>query len=154
MTAGRRTLSDMSTRQKPVKWWQVAIGAVAALAVAFAAIALYRADRAALQAQQEAIRQAEIVAAQQAEYDALVVKFSAPTAAEIVKTPPPPPPPAPVEEPVYEESDGGGYVAGQSGDPVPFVPSSDPNNASGGDYIDPGIYCLSGSASGNPPVCD
>lgn len=41
-----------------------------------------------------------------------------------------------------------------SGSLVPFIPSSDPNNANGGDYEDPGLYCDSHSASGNPPVCD
>jgi PKD repeat protein len=58
-----------------------------------------------------------------------------------VSTPPPPPPPA-------------APAAGAPGSLVPFVASSDPNNALGGDYIDPGIYCQSGSASGNPPRCD
>lgn len=51
---------------------------------------------------------------------------------------------------------GGGSSNGAPGDAVPFIPSSDPNNANGGDYIDPGIYCQSGSAStvGGVPVCD
>jgi hypothetical protein len=57
--------------------------------------------------------------------------------------------PAPVEE-VYVEPP---YVPGGPGDAVPFVASSDPNNASGGDYLDPGSYCQSGSASGYPPYC-
>lgn len=43
---------------------------------------------------------------------------------------------------------------GAPGSRVPFVASSDPNNANGGDYEDPGIYCQSHSASGNPPICD
>jgi len=45
-------------------------------------------------------------------------------------------------------------AAGAPGSRVPFIASSDPNNASGGDYEDPGIFCQSHSASGNPPVCD
>jgi len=60
--------------------------------------------------------------------------------------------PAPVEEPYVEP-----YVEppySNSGALVPFIPSADPNNANGGDYIDPGSYCTSGSASGYPPVCD
>lgn len=57
-------------------------------------------------------------------------------------------PPAPEPEPVAEDIDGA------PGDLVPFIASDDPNNALGGDYIDPGIYCQNGSASGNPPVCD
>lgn len=61
-------------------------------------------------------------------------------------TPPPPPEP----EPSY----GGGGGGSNSGALVPFIPSSDPNNASGGDYLDPGSYCTSGSASGFPPRCD
>lgn len=63
-------------------------------------------------------------------------------------TPPPPPPPPPVYEPPAAPE------PGSPGTLVPFVASSDPNNASGGDYIDPGSYCWSGSASGNPPRCD
>jgi len=45
-------------------------------------------------------------------------------------------------------------AAGAPGSHVPFIASSDPNNANGGDYEDPGIFCQSHSASGNPPVCD
>jgi hypothetical protein len=45
-------------------------------------------------------------------------------------------------------------AAGAPGSRVPFIASSDPNNANGGDYEDPGVYCQSHSASGNPPVCD
>lgn len=62
------------------------------------------------------------------------------------------PAPAPVEEPYVEP-----YVEppySNSGSAVPFIPSDDPNNANGGDYLDPGGYCTSGSASGYPPVCD
>lgn len=62
------------------------------------------------------------------------------------------PAPAPVEEPYVEP-----YVEppySNSGSAVPFIPSDDPNNANGGDYLDPGSYCTSGSASGYPPVCD
>jgi len=44
--------------------------------------------------------------------------------------------------------------AGAPGSRVPFIKSNDPNNANGGDYEDPGLYCQSHSASGNPPVCD
>jgi PKD repeat protein len=64
-----------------------------------------------------------------------------------VTEPAPPPPPG-------FNGGGSGPAAGAPGSLVPFVPSSDPNNASGGDYLDPGIYCQSGSASGNPPRCD
>lgn len=56
----------------------------------------------------------------------------------------PPPPPSDPEPP----------VSGAPGSLVPFIPSSDPNNANGGDYLDPGLYCQTGSASGNPPRCD
>jgi hypothetical protein len=43
-----------------------------------------------------------------------------------------------------------------SGTPLPFYPSSDPQNANGGDYADPGTYCESGSAStiNGVPTCD
>jgi hypothetical protein len=43
-----------------------------------------------------------------------------------------------------------------AGTPVPFIASSDPNNANGGDYEDPGIFCASHSAStvNGVPVCD
>jgi preprotein translocase subunit SecF len=43
-----------------------------------------------------------------------------------------------------------------SGTPVPFTPSSDPNNAAGGDYADPGSFCASHSAStvNGVPTCD
>lgn len=69
----------------------------------------------------------------------------------VAKTTTPPPPP----EPVYvAPPSGGGGGGSNSGALVPFIPSSDPNNASGGDYLDPGSYCTSGSASGFPPVCD
>jgi hypothetical protein len=55
-----------------------------------------------------------------------------------------------------QPSSGGGSNPGAKGDHVPFVTSSDPNNANGGDYLDPGTYCDSGSAStvGGVPVCD
>ena len=65
----------------------------------------------------------------------------APEEAPVVETPVEE---APVEEAPYSNS----------GEAVPFIPSDDPNNANGGDYIDPGVYCTSGSASGFPPVCD
>jgi hypothetical protein len=45
-------------------------------------------------------------------------------------------------------------TAGAPGSRVPFIKSDDPNNANGGDYEDPGTFCQSHSASGNPPVCD
>lgn len=63
-------------------------------------------------------------------------------APEPVTPAPPPPPPAP--------------APGASGSQVPFYPSSDPQNASGGEWADPGSYCHSGSAStvGGVPVCD
>jgi len=143
----------MSERQKPVKWWQILIGAALAAVVAVTVIWGVNAHRAAQAAEAEAVKQAQIAAAaQEAEFEALVVKFSSP--AQV--TPPPPPPPPVVEEPVVEEPvyEEPVYVPGQSGDYVPFIPSTDPNNAAGGDYIDPGIYCINGSASGNPPVCD
>jgi hypothetical protein len=43
-----------------------------------------------------------------------------------------------------------------SGTRVPFIPSSDPNNANGGDYEDPAVFCDNHSAStvGGVPVCD
>lgn len=43
-----------------------------------------------------------------------------------------------------------------SGTPLPFYPSSDPENATGGDYADPAGFCASGSAStvGGVPTCD
>ena len=44
---------------------------------------------------------------------------------------------------------------GATGYPVPFIPSSDPQNARGGDYDV--TICLSGSASTSPdgtPLCD
>lgn len=68
------------------------------------------------------------------------------------KHPLPPPPPV-VEVAAPEDT----YVEApysNAGSAVPFIPSADPNNASGGDYMDPGSYCTSGSASGFPPVCD
>lgn len=69
----------------------------------------------------------------------------------VAKSTTPPPPP----EPVYvAPPSGGGGGGSNSGALVPFIPSSDPNNAAGGDYLDPGSYCTSGSASGFPPRCD
>ena len=66
-----------------------------------------------------------------------------------------PPVVEPVEQVPSEEAPTEDSPApGQPGEAVPFVTSADPNNANGGDYIDPGMYCLSGSASGAPPVCD
>lgn len=69
---------------------------------------------------------------------------------------PTPEPVVEVVEEVYVEEET--YVEeapySNSGSEVPFIPSDDPNNASGGDYIDPGSYCTSGSASGYPPICD
>ncbi len=55
---------------------------------------------------------------------------------------PPPPPPAPSKA--------------ASGTPLPFYPSSDPQNAQGGEYADPATYCASGSAStvNGVPTCD
>jgi hypothetical protein len=43
-----------------------------------------------------------------------------------------------------------------AGTRVPFTPSSDPQNANGGDYADPGTFCAAHSAStvGGVPVCD
>jgi uncharacterized protein HemX len=43
-----------------------------------------------------------------------------------------------------------------AGTPLPFIPSSDPQNANGGDYTDPSGYCESGSAStvNGVPTCD
>ncbi|MGE0399951.1 MAG: hypothetical protein AB7T06_24765 [Kofleriaceae bacterium] len=71
-------------------------------------------------------------------------------------TPPPPPEPEPSTGGGGSSGGGGGGGGGysNSGALVPFIPSSDPNNAAGGDYMDPGAYCTSGSASGFPPVCD
>lgn len=68
------------------------------------------------------------------------------TAAVTVAAPAPPPPAAPPAPP----------AAGARGSLVPFIPSTDPNNANGGDYIDPSIYCDAHSAStvGGVPVCD
>lgn len=56
------------------------------------------------------------------------------------------PAPAPAPDPVY-----GQYPSGWS---VPFIPSSDPNNAAGGDYDV--SACASGTAStvGGQVVCD
>ncbi len=58
--------------------------------------------------------------------------------------------PAPVT--VNDYPDGGA----PTGTPVPFVTSTDPNNADGGSYLDPGAWCASGSAStiDGVPVCD
>lgn len=81
----------------------------------------------------------------------------------VTPTPTPTPTPEPVAVvPVVEAPAEDVYVEpyveeapySNSGEAVPFIPSSDPNNANGGDYIDPGSYCTSGSASGFPPVCD
>lgn len=62
------------------------------------------------------------------------------TPVEVVVEPPAPPAP----EPPYSNS----------GQQVPFYPSSDPENAGGGEYADPGSWCTSGSASGSVPICD
>ena len=43
-----------------------------------------------------------------------------------------------------------------AGTPLPFITSTDPNNAAGGTYEDPSVFCTSGSAStvGGVPTCD
>lgn len=50
------------------------------------------------------------------------------------------------------------YAPGQApkGTPLPFTKSSDPQNANGGDYADPGTFCASrsGSTIGGVPQCD
>ncbi len=65
-----------------------------------------------------------------------------PTQEPVVEAPAPPPPPVRSGAP--------------SGTPLPFYPSSDPENAEGGQYADPGSFCASGSGStvNGVPVCD
>jgi len=50
------------------------------------------------------------------------------------------------------------YAPGQApkGTPLPFTKSSDPQNALGGDYTDPGLFCAShsGSTVNGVPECD
>lgn len=71
--------------------------------------------------------------------------------------------PTPTPEPVAEvapepeaPAEDSGPAPGASGSLVPFIPSDDPENAQGGDYIDPGLYCDSGTAStvNGEVVCD
>ena len=71
--------------------------------------------------------------------------------------------PTPTPEPVVEvapepeaPTEESGPAPGSSGSLVPFIPSDDPENANGGDYVDPGLYCDSGSAStiDGQVVCD
>lgn len=66
---------------------------------------------------------------------------------------PPAAEPAPaVESPAEPEPEPGA----PSGTAVPFHASDDPNNAAGGDYEDPGVFCASHSAStvNGVPTCD
>lgn len=65
--------------------------------------------------------------------------------APVAETTAPVPPPAPAAP-----------SKAASGTPLPFYPSSDPQNADGGQYADPATYCASGSAStvNGVPTCD
>lgn len=69
--------------------------------------------------------------------------------------PAPAPEPAPVEAPAPPPAPPAQSGAA-SGTPLPFYPSDDPENASGGSYADPGSFCASksGSTVGGVPVCD
>lgn len=75
-----------------------------------------------------------------------VAPAPAPEPAPVVEAPAPPPPPAPPAAP----------SGAARGTPLPFYPSSDPQNANGGDYADPGSYCASksGSTINGVPQCD
>lgn len=55
-----------------------------------------------------------------------------------------------------QSSDDPAPSGGNSGEALPFTPSSDPNNAQGGTYADPSSFCSSGSAStvNGVPTCD
>lgn len=134
---------------KPAKWWQVLIGVVAAAiltTVTIWGVNAYRADQA---AQAEADRQAQI-AAEQAEFDALVVKFSSPLTVEAAKAPPPA---TIVEEPVAEEPV---YDESVESGPVLCPPGSQANSSDG--YNDTSCFpsvCFTISVP-NPdyPECD
>jgi hypothetical protein len=56
----------------------------------------------------------------------------------------------------HQSSSDSGSTKHPSGTPVPFIKSSDPQNANGGDYIDPATFCQNGSAStvNGVPTCD
>jgi hypothetical protein len=95
------------------------------------------------------LQHAQILADQQAAADAAAAQAAAQAAAAAAAQPAP----APVTRQSTISSSPSKHP---SGTPVTFVPSSDSQNANGGDYIDPSIFCQSGSAStvNGVPTCD
>lgn len=132
----------MKINKQLVTYASVGVFAVAAIATS-AAIGPIWAPQAPAPAETSIVEPAEVV--ETPTPTPTVTPTPTPEPVVEAPAPPPPPPPAPPAS-----------SGAPAGTPLPFYPSTDPENAQGGSYADPGTFCASGSGStvNGVPVCD